>query len=569
MRTILIFFLLTLANTNAYSQKKSKSDFKDILDLDAIKSDQDYFSQAIIQFQLLEKIIQKYGAIYHLYPKENPSLLLRRGQFKNDEEKLKFDIENGSPTMVLFGNTIMDGNSRMNEINEELYQLGVDRCQYQIPLSLDDLDSGFQFNHYMFSSNNKAALNAFGIVKNNYDSESLYIVIDYIQYKDNQCPGIPKIRYGVGIRSEIKITNWNNSLDIKESSLAGLAANAEINSLKVNITVKTIGITGLDSKLNIPTNTSFDVNTFADYQKIIDFIRQFDEKETFTDDTSTSSTTQNTTPSNVEKRISELKEVVEESIKQKNSYQNIVFKPQMIPVMDEYRTSISQSFKSFYETLNDFEKRINKLMKEKKKYESLKQKDVKNELEKAKVMIYEEKISAITDEINDIKRRKNDLKEANNLVYDLERFKNLLKVISNYKTSETKTSDINNNTGSNANPNGGPLIDNTEKVNTNKINENISKIYRTEYYIIAGADKKIEDAKFELNKALKYNPYSMIVKKGDWFRVVMPNYKSTTDAKSVLEIIKRDLGNNNPQIVDKDKWCPNGLEQGENCLICK
>lgn len=400
MKTKIQLIILILISFIANSQNSTKKS-KDIFDLNSIKADQEYYSQAILQYQIIEKIISKYGNIYHLYPKEDPKLYLEKTNSKDPD----FDINNGVPTMVLFPNA-QDKSDINNEINKELSELGVDRCQYEIPLNLDDLDGGFQFNHYLFNSDNKAALDAFGIVKNGFESKSLYIVIDYLQHKDFNCTGLPKIRYGVGIRSEIKISGWNNKTELKESSLAGLAANAEINSLKVNITVKTIGITGLDSKLNIPNNTNFNVDTYADYQKIIDFIRTFKQND----------------------------ETKEKKDSLNPQFKNIKFKPQIIPVMDEYRTSISESFSPYYSSLENLEKKIKKLSHKRAKYlkDKLSSKnDDSNLLDKISVDIYESKVNALYDEMKVLNDRKKDLTNANIFNTDLKRYVKLLSVINN------------------------------------------------------------------------------------------------------------------------------------------
>lgn len=415
MKRLLFFLAVVCCPFFMYGQKEGSKKFKDVLDLDAIKSDQEFYSQAIIQFQILQKILPKYSIIKHLPPKELTNLPLKRTTAR---DKPAFDIDNGAATVILFPNSD-DSDDTNYETNPELNLLGVDRCEYKLPLSLSDLDGGFQFNHYMFKSSNEAAINAFGILKNGYESESIYIVIDYIQYKDNFCTGLPKIRYGVGIRSEIRISNWSNKTDIKESSLASLAANAEINSLKVNITVKTIGITGLGSKLNIPNNTSFNVDTYADYQKIIDFIRTFDEKK---------------------KDSKENKKLLsgKEAIYPASVDSTIVFKPQLIPVMDEYRTSITQSFKPYYAALEDLEKRLKKLRRAKGRYQKYIKGDTK--IDTAMVTIYEEKINSVIKEMEIIRDRKENLLNANIYNGDLERYVKLLMILN--RTSDKKIKEV-------------------------------------------------------------------------------------------------------------------------------
>lgn len=388
MKTKITLIIIVALSLWANGQTKSKK-YKDVFDLNSVKADQEHYSQAILQFQLLEKCISKYGKIYHLSSTNKPELYIKR-MGVDYKDLNKFDIDNGVTSMVLFPNLEEINNPNVAEYNS-LISKGVQRCQYDIPKELADLDSGFQFNHYIFKSSNNAALDAFGIVKSGFESESLYIVIDYLQRKDFVCTGLPKIRYAVGIRTEIKIIDWSNNTSLKETSLAGLAANAEINSLKVNITVKTIGITGLESKLKIPNNTNFNVETYSDYQKIIDFIRTFNDR------------------------------------KDGKLIDSIVCKPQLIPVMDEYKTTPSESFETYYESLKFLDKKLKKLYSKRNRYTFDSTKP--STIEKARAKIYASQIKAVEDELKILEDKKTNLSDADIYNFDLKRYVDLLIII--------------------------------------------------------------------------------------------------------------------------------------------
>ncbi|KQT18347.1 hypothetical protein ASG31_06360 [Chryseobacterium sp. Leaf404] len=88
-----------------------------------------------------------------------------------------------------------------------------------------------------------------------------------------------------------------------------------------------------------------------------------------------------------------------------------------------------------------------------------------------------------------------------------------------------------------------------------------------EWYIIAGGDTTIDEAKNELIKATKININANIIKKGNVFRTVLMGYFSKeaaeTDLFSVRKIIRNDA-----YIVNGTKWC-SSLEESQECLICK
>lgn len=88
-----------------------------------------------------------------------------------------------------------------------------------------------------------------------------------------------------------------------------------------------------------------------------------------------------------------------------------------------------------------------------------------------------------------------------------------------------------------------------------------------EWFIVAGGDSKIEDANFELKKAIKINPNSAIIKKGNVFRTILMGYTSKVEAISLLQLVRRQV-NQTAYVVKKSSWC-NSYEQTKECLVCK
>ena len=88
-----------------------------------------------------------------------------------------------------------------------------------------------------------------------------------------------------------------------------------------------------------------------------------------------------------------------------------------------------------------------------------------------------------------------------------------------------------------------------------------------EWFIIAAGNNDIGGANINLEKAVKINPNSTIIKKEGSFRTVLMGYLSKAEAESQLEKTRNEI---NPQsyIVRKATWC-NTIERGSECLICK
>lgn len=89
----------------------------------------------------------------------------------------------------------------------------------------------------------------------------------------------------------------------------------------------------------------------------------------------------------------------------------------------------------------------------------------------------------------------------------------------------------------------------------------------TEWYIVAGGDANMDEANFELEKAIKINSNSSIVKKGNSYRTVLMGYATKLDAEKQLLTVRTKI-NPTSYIVRKSTWCTT-IEQTEECLICK
>jgi len=88
-----------------------------------------------------------------------------------------------------------------------------------------------------------------------------------------------------------------------------------------------------------------------------------------------------------------------------------------------------------------------------------------------------------------------------------------------------------------------------------------------EWFIIAAGNNDIGGANINLEKAIKINPNSSIIKKENSFRTVLMGYLSKAEAESQLEKVRNEV-NPKSYIVRKSTWC-NTIERGSECLICK
>lgn len=379
-KLILSLIVLTLLNSCASHLKKfekrdSYFDNSSVLGLNAINADYNYYTKAILEYLLIKEIVDGNSLIYNGTPKLNPG-------------------SNKLVTQVALFPKLNQSNSD-DKIVTELKNNGVKYCFYDLPKTLKDLESGFQFNHYMFKSSNRAAMQAFGIVDSEVKESSLYIVTDYLQYKDINCTGLPTIRYAVGMRAQFRIAQTESESELQGvASLAGLAAQVETNQKSVNITIKTIGITGIESRLSIPSNTSFDVKTYSDYEKIIDFIRNM--KDTTEGDD-----------------------------------MEILIHPQIIPVMDDYRTTIEHTFHPLYESIELLETKI-KNMEKNDDIDKVAIQSVKNEITQIK-------LDLIQKEVQELMNNREKLILGNNIINDYSKYTNLLLILNGLENSPSET----------------------------------------------------------------------------------------------------------------------------------
>ncbi len=87
-----------------------------------------------------------------------------------------------------------------------------------------------------------------------------------------------------------------------------------------------------------------------------------------------------------------------------------------------------------------------------------------------------------------------------------------------------------------------------------------------ERMIIAGGDKTIEEAQYELAKAKKISSVAQIYKKRNSYRTVIPNLFDKDEATKLLIEVREKI-NSGAYIVRKNKWCPN-IEENDQYLIC-
>lgn len=278
LSSILIFVSIIILSTSCAALKAKKKAKNSVFSINAIQANQEYYTKAVLEHRLVNAVIEKYG-----------------------------EKKQGHQTIYA----------------SDIYDDPIVNCNYSIPDSLDDLNSGFQYRYYLFTGETKSAMQAFGITDVSADFETQYLIIDYIQFKDCKCSGIPNTRYAVGLRSELRISKMNIKSDFNGvGSLASLAANVELGNAEVSFSLKTIGITGAKAREIIPGGVSFDVTTYKDFQNAIDFLK------------------------------SDISDTID-----------VIISPEIIPIMDEYRPNTEESLSSLSSGIETFYKKIKKIKK--------------------------------------------------------------------------------------------------------------------------------------------------------------------------------------------------------------
>lgn len=372
---IIFCILITSCGTNlkTFEKKQKYSDSNSVLGLNSINADNNYYTKSVLDYLFIKRIIDG-NSLKYFGNRNHVEVGSVNDSIKVWKSVLFPQLQDFyKPTTPEEVQNIKD-----------LKDLGLKDCTYDIPTSLEDLQSGFQFNHYVFKSSNRAAMQAFGIVDSEVKTQSLYIVTDYLQYLDVNCTEIPTIRYAVGMRAEFRILDVESETELKGiGSLAGLAAQVETNQQQVNITVKTIGITGIDSRISIPSNTTFDVKTYSDYESIINFIRNLKDYDT--------------------------------------TYTNrgkLNIHPEIIPVMDDYRTTIAHSFHPLMETIEVLEAKIKDFQKD--------DEIDKNKIKEIRDKINTLKINLLESEVEQLIENRSRLIKSDGIVND---YSNILKII--------------------------------------------------------------------------------------------------------------------------------------------
>jgi tetratricopeptide (TPR) repeat protein len=81
----------------------------------------------------------------------------------------------------------------------------------------------------------------------------------------------------------------------------------------------------------------------------------------------------------------------------------------------------------------------------------------------------------------------------------------------------------------------------------------ISTRENTEWWIIAGSYRTVDEAKNEINKAIEINPNALIIKKDDAFVIVLKGYSNIRKPKNLLDEVREKI-NENAYMVKKDEW---------------
>lgn len=258
----LILIMMLASSTLAIANPKNK-ERKSLLETSnkVIVGDNQYYLRAVLEYYLNNALISKYGKISADVNPDNP--------LENNGAAPKLH----NILTISFQPEDFRGYKGAIPNNGEL-SLPYSTCKYKIPKKLSDLTSGLTYRYYRFNGTMKASMQAFGIASGDADSETEFIVIDYLQYKDCHCDGLPTIRYAVGLRTELKFTKLNSKVEFNSiGSMPQLAAQVQLGQTKVTFSMKSIGLTGPEVRFNIPSEMDFNVSSFREFQNAIEFLR--------------------------------------------------------------------------------------------------------------------------------------------------------------------------------------------------------------------------------------------------------------------------------------------------------
>ncbi len=310
----IILAMVTLATAGKPKGKKYLSQF----DNSVIVADERYYTRAVLEYYLAKAIIGKFGIIYESDDPNNP--------VEKNQMQYQYDLGVKKKATDLKYN-IMAISFDPHDVDQSLPKslvLPIRTCRFKIPSSLSELTSGLEYRYYLFDGTMQASMQAFGMASGDIDSETQYLVIDYLQYKDCNCDGLPTIRYAAGLRTELKFIRLASKTEFSGiGSLASIAAQVQTGQSKVTFSLKSIGLTGPAVRYNIPSGVDFDVTTYREFQNAIDFLRKL-----------------------------ETREIVDST--------RLTVNPVIIPVLDDYRTNFESS-------LYDMVKEMHKLLMMRKK----------------------------------------------------------------------------------------------------------------------------------------------------------------------------------------------------------
>lgn len=111
------------------------------------------------------------------------------------------------------------------------------------------------------------------------------------------------------------------------------------------------------------------------------------------------------------------------------------------------------------------------------------------------------------------------------------------------------------------------IIENRIKEEELKSTDNASPLME-EWFIIVGADTTPADAKNELDKAIKINSNSKIIKKGNSYRTVMCGYKSKEELQMDFTKANTVFASSKPYVVKRATWCDN-IKDGVEFSTCE
>lgn len=187
-------------------------------------------------------------------------------------------ITYSKPQGVKFGyqtNKIESGSSTVT-LNEKFTHFTIGNCTFPAPSTASDLNSGYEFTYSIVDENVSGSLDVLGFAEGNYGRDRINLVIEFMQKRRYTCD-TSEATFGAGLIAWLSIEDKRGKVDV--TNLPKIAASVEMGDLRVSYSLRTIGITGPIALQSLPSNYSFDTQSYMEFFQLVELIKNLYEQD--------------------------------------------------------------------------------------------------------------------------------------------------------------------------------------------------------------------------------------------------------------------------------------------------